>query len=253
MACISKAGHGREEVIGHAIAGVDVDLGTRMVGVLSGLWTEAASRVIQDLVERAPPLLRVAALAADEAPPERVRLELGRLFENRDPGLRIALLGVISRVRLKTAVPQLALRARAQGFDELPIDERRQTLSTLAVLVPSRAETLGIELLLDQRLIPSDAHERTREMAAEMLGSVASSREAVDALTAVSKNRWRNSERVRAAAGRALKAIADRPPRSSPSGSSRPDKKSRPSRISQLAMPAVIPPGKGAFKRPPSK
>ena len=78
------------------------------------------------------------------------------------------------------------------------------------MLTSSRAETLYIELLADTRLVTADPHEVTRAIAAEVLGVHGRSEEAHAALEAASKGRWKNSERVRAAATTAIKVWEER-------------------------------------------
>ena len=75
-----------------------------------------------------------------------------------------------------------------------------QALHTLSVLAPTRAETVCLELLGEARMVTSEAHEETRALAAEVLGTVASTAEAMAALDMASTARWKNSERVRISA-----------------------------------------------------
>ncbi len=80
----------------------------------------------------------------------------------------------------------------------------------MVALAPSRAEAVCVELLKESRMVTSESHEQTRGLAAELLGEVAASPEAVELLTAAATARWKNSERVRAAATKALARIEER-------------------------------------------
>jgi hypothetical protein len=117
--------------------------------------------------------------------------------------------------RVKVAGPGLVMRVKSPEFDGLPSDERRAALETLFLLTASRAETLCLELLADTRLVTADPHEQTRAIAAEVLGVHGRSTEALAALEAASKGRWKNSERVRLAATTALKSWGERGKRES--------------------------------------
>jgi hypothetical protein len=116
-------------------------------------------------------------------------------------------LALLETYRITTAATPLALRIKSASFDTLPVDERRQALSTLRALLPPRAETLAIALLQDQRVISTEAHEITRELACEALGVVGSSRAAREALALAATGRSRTSERVWIAATAALEAF----------------------------------------------
>jgi hypothetical protein len=101
------------------------------------------------------------------------------------------------------AAPFIALRIRAENFDSLTFEERRQLLRALATLAPARAEKIALDVLEAKRLIAVGAHEESRALAAETLGRVASTQDALAVLDEHSRRRWGASEAVREAASRA--------------------------------------------------
>jgi hypothetical protein len=160
---------------------------------------------------------RIEALSHGEGlSGERMRLEMRALLEDSEPGVRLAALRAIAKYSVRAAGPSIVLRIRRQTFDLIPIEERRQALETLNALMPSRAEAVGIELLLDNRIVSSEAHEQTREAAADLLARHGTTEEARAALVTASRGRWRNSERVRMAAARGLQGWEVRSSRTTP-------------------------------------
>jgi hypothetical protein len=220
LAYVERTGAGHETEIGPLLPVVEVELALALLRLLLSLGTPAAREAAIQAAKSTHPIVRIEALGHVEGQSsERLRLELRRLLEDPEEGVRLATLRAIAKYGVKAAGPSLVLRIRSQEFDGLPIDERRQALDTLAALMPSRAEAVGIDLLADHRLVPSEAHEQTRALAAELLEREGSTPEALDALNSASRGRWRNSERVRSAAARALprvEARASRPPPSEP-------------------------------------
>jgi acyl-CoA reductase-like NAD-dependent aldehyde dehydrogenase len=147
--------------------------------------------------------VRVVALAYLDAG-DRLRTELRAALEATDPRARFDVLVGVEKYKVMAAGPALALRIRAATFDALPVEERKQALSTLGALMPSRAEAIASELLADQRLLAQEDHEATREAAAELLGKIGESKETREALESATKKRWRGSDRIRSAATVAL-------------------------------------------------
>lgn len=68
-----------------------------------------------------------------------------------------------------------------------------------------------MELLSNAGLLPSEAHEQSRILAAEFLGSIAQTDAAKEALAAAESSRWRSSEPLRVAAENARKRLTKMP------------------------------------------
>jgi eukaryotic-like serine/threonine-protein kinase len=216
---LARTGRGHEAEMGALFADASLDLGLSLIRVLARIGTpEARDAIVQASASRHA-VVRIEALGHVEgASSERLRLELRALLEDREPDVRIAALRAMRDHGIRVAGPFLVLRIRSPQFDKLPPEERRQALATLCGLAPARAEAVCLELLKEGRVMTSDSHEETRALAAEALGYVAVGNEALEALGAASTSRWRNSERVRASAGRAREQaeirLSSAPPRS---------------------------------------
>jgi hypothetical protein len=170
-----------------------------------------------DALSTSDPALRAVLLKRLERLAVGYEMEIGSLLPTAGVELAMCLLRVLeglgtdaAREAVRAARdsgPALVMRIKSGSFDALPIAERRQAFATLSVLLPSRAQTIAIGLLRDQRVISTDAHEATRELACEVLGRVGSGRETREALEAATKSRSRSSERVWLAASAALSAF----------------------------------------------
>lgn len=211
MAYLGRAARGYELELGQRFAEADVELGLALVRVLAALGTKEARDAISMAARCPHAVVRIEALGHVEgASSERLRLELRALLEDKEPGVRVAALRAMRQYGIRVAGPFLVLRIRSAEFDRLAFEEREEALHTVVALAPSRAEAVCLELLKESRMVSSESHEQTRGLAAELLGEVAVSPEAVELLTAAATARWKNSERVRAAAAKALARIEER-------------------------------------------
>ncbi len=200
---------GREAAIGELLQRSAVDLAIGLLRLLDKLGSDAARDALRKATDHRHPVIRIEALSILDPDGEKVHLELRRALEEAPAGARVATLVDAERHKVQAVAPPLIERLKSPSFSALPREERRQTMATLAAVSPERAEALAIELLLDAR-IRSEAHDVTRELAAELLGRIATSREAAEALSAASKSHWEASESARAAAARALSMFTAR-------------------------------------------
>jgi HEAT repeat protein len=197
--------------MGGLFAEADVDLGLALVRVLAGIRTPGAREAISMAVKSPHPVVRIEALGHVEGvSSERLRLELRALLEDREADVRIAALKAMEQYAIRVAGPFLVLRVKSPQFDSLPPAERRQAFQTLVALAPTRAEAAAVDVLKEGRVVTTDAHEESRAIAAETLARVASSADAMAALTEFSTARWKNSDRVRSAAQKALEELSQR-------------------------------------------
>ncbi len=263
---LERRADGHEAEIARAATNAAPPLAMGLLRVLGTLDSDAAREAMLAATKSPHSIVRIDALSRLEAGGERIRGEVRLALEDADPRARVEILAAIEAYKIKAAGPALALRVRSRAFDALPLDERRLALGTLGALMPSRAEAIAIELLQDQRLISSDAHEATRELAAELLGRIGTSREAREALALAAKERWRTSSRVRAACTNAVVTFEARAkqrgpslrprPRPSRRPPSKPPSSKRPRGSKRPASPSKRPskrPPPTSSKRPPGR
>jgi hypothetical protein len=207
---LERVGDGHEASIGALLPGAGVELAMGLLRVLQTLGTNGAREAIREGEKSPFPIVRIEALSFVDSAGERLRTDVKALLEAEDPRARLDGLALLETYRVGAAAQPLALRIKSTSFDLLPREERQKALAALGVLLPSRAETIAIGLLQDQRVISTEAHETTRELACEALGLVGSSRDAREALTTAESGRTRSSERVWTAARLALEAFTTR-------------------------------------------
>ncbi|WP_437504322.1 protein kinase domain-containing protein [Sorangium sp. So ce1099] len=212
---------GREAELGDLLSRAPAPLALTLIQLLSQLKTPEALAALEAGFASPHVEVRISALAelpdaagsdgasGAGAAAERVREELQRLLDDPAPPVRREALRLIGKLGVLAAGPTLVRRIVAPSFHELPATERRQWIETVAQLNPARAEKLAIELLEKRQLIPSEAIEQTRELAAHFLCQ-ARSYEALRAVKEATKPRWWNTPPVRDAAARAAVAIAAR-------------------------------------------
>ena len=199
---------GVEGALGALFVSASPDLGLALVRVLRTLSGAAAAEALARAAQSPHALVRIEALAGVEgASGDKIRLELRSLLEDSEPDVRMATLKAVRNHAVRAAGPFLVMRIKSADFDKLPDEEKRQSLLALAALMPSRAEAVCVELLTDRGLVASQAHDTTRVVAAETLATISQSSDALKALEDESGRRWRNSVRVREAAGQAAEII----------------------------------------------
>ncbi|MGK3984866.1 protein kinase [Sorangium sp. So ce136] len=212
---------GREAELGDLLSRAPAPLALTLVQLLSQLKTPDALAALEAGFASPHVEVRISALAelpdaagsegasGAGAAAERVREELQKLLDDPAPPVRREALRLIGKLGVLAAGPTLVRRIVAPSFHDLPATERRHWIETVAQLNPARAEKLAIELLEKRQLIPSEAIEQTRELAAHFLCQ-ARSYEALRAVKEATKPRWWNTPPVRDAAARAAVAIAAR-------------------------------------------
>ena len=191
----------REGEVEHALAAL-----ARLVAV----GTPAGKAAIHEAFRSAHLELRKAAITyLPDVSADTMRAELVKVFEDPEPEVRVRALGAVSELGAVAAGPVLVRRIQSAELSALPAAERRLLLQTLARLNPRRGEAIAIELLVKTQLVPTQAAEETRAIAAEVLGET-SSGEALEALKNAAKKRWWNTAAVRDAAAAAALAVGAR-------------------------------------------
>jgi hypothetical protein len=204
---------GNEVRLGEVLAGADEEAGLAILRVLLRMGTPGAKMAVARAMMAPHAVVRVEAIGHVEgASSERLRLELKAMLEVDDASLRMAALQTIEKNAVRVAGPSLVLRIKSPKFDALRVDEKQMALHTLAVLAPRRAEDVCVELLSASGLLPSEAREQTRTVAAELLGRIGTSDESRQALAAAAGSRWRSGEKLREAAKEAHARLSRPPP-----------------------------------------
>jgi eukaryotic-like serine/threonine-protein kinase len=201
-----KSGAGLEAMIGALFKDADMELGLELVRLLMGMESDAARDAITLAANSPHPLVRIEALGHLEGVSGgRVREEMRKLLGDPQNSVRMAALQAMEQHRIAAAGAFLVLRIQDPAFLQLPAEERRQSLQTLATLRPKRCEEVCIELLKQSKLLRPDALESTREFAARHLGELARTDAAYHLLESLARSRpWNTSQRVRKAAANAL-------------------------------------------------
>jgi len=210
LAYVKRWVKGHEMELGGVIESAGVDLGVLLVKLLGELQTPASANALERALGNPNLAVRIEALARMPSEKEdHVRDEVQKMLDNQAASVRTEALRLIAARELRAAGPALVIRVQSPAFHEMPVEERRQWLRAIAALNPRRAESLCAGILAAHTLIPQEAVEATRTLAAELLAGSASD-EALAAAQEASKKRWWNTQPVRDAAERALKAITER-------------------------------------------
>ncbi len=201
---------GREAALGARLETCGLDLSLELLMLLSNLQTpQALSALDGAFRSRHVPVRIQALLHVPDAVAGKHATLLDDMLQDPEVEVRRETLQIVARLGLATAVPTLVKRMSSPSFHEIPIPERRLWLTTLWDLDPSRGEAVVIDIVAGSKLIPSDALEQTRAVAADLL-SRASSAAALEAARNAAKKRWWNTPSVREAAERAISAIERR-------------------------------------------
>ncbi|MDB5214695.1 MAG: Protein kinase [Myxococcaceae bacterium] len=204
---IAQWARGSEARIGAVLETAPIELGIMLVNLLAGLGTPEATQALASarnsphLAVRIESLTKVSSDKEDE-----VRIEVRKMLDDPSASARQAALALVAERNLIAAGPAIVLQIQAPTFHSLTVDERRQWLSCLNALSPRRALTVCVEILKEHQIIPTEAVETTRVLAAEILAGMAS-KEALEAATEGAKKRWWNTAPVREASERAVEQI----------------------------------------------
>jgi len=209
---LGKSALGNERAIGQLILKADVDLGLALVRILARLTSQEAKEAIADATQSPHPLVRIEALGHIEgASSDKLRNELRGLLDDRDPAVRLAALKAIHDHIITAAGPFLVLRMQSGRFFKLPYDEREQSFETLIKLRAKRAEDVCVNLLSKAGIFSTKSVRETHELAARLLGEIASTNQSLYLLEDISRSgKLKNCEAVRRAATQALERISQR-------------------------------------------
>lgn len=201
---------GHEAELGAVVARAEPSAALPVLRLLSELQTPEAQKATEAGLGSPHVEVRLQAIARlPVETDERILGELVRLLEDPTEPVRSEALRFCTRAHVKAAGPVLVKHVQSPLFHAKSPEERRQWLVAIAALNVRRAEALAIEFLTKVQLIPSEAIEQTRVVAANLLAQIPT-QEGLKAAQDSMKKRWWNTPAVREAAARAAAAITAR-------------------------------------------
>jgi hypothetical protein len=208
LAYVKRWARGNEARLATVLETTSPDVGVAVIGVLAELGTPEAHGALE-AAGRSPHLaVRIEALSVmPEDRHDHVRAEVRKLLDDPQSSVRTQALKLVAERALLAAGPALVLRIQSNDFNDLPAEERKLWMTAVMELSPRRGTSVCAELLKKHQLVPTEAAEATRVMAAEVLEETAVTKEALEAAEEASKKRWWNTAPVREAAERAAQAI----------------------------------------------
>lgn len=210
MAYVRHWSRGNEARLGVLLETAPAELGVVLVDLLASLGTKEATLALEASAKNPHLAVRIEGLTKVSADREdEVRIEVRKMLDDPNPLARQDALTLVAKRGLVAAGPAIVLQIQAETFHALTVDERRQWMACLNALSPRRAMSVCCEILKEHQIIPTEAVEATRLIAAETLADM-TSKEALEAATEASKKRWWNTAAVREAAERARDQIKAR-------------------------------------------
>jgi hypothetical protein len=172
-------------------------LAHRVLDMLVRCGSHEGLAVVRALRTSANPSLRCEALALTAESHELLKDQLLEMIEALDVSLRAAALSTMVRHQVRAAGPGLVRIVESDGFRNRPIDVQRELLTALYALHARRAETILCALIRQHGLMKDEALDRTRTLAAELLGEWGDGEETLAALEEAQTRRWWNSAELR--------------------------------------------------------
>ena len=207
---LSQWARGNEARIGSVLETAPLELGLTLVNLLASVGTKEAAKALESARKSPHLAVRIEALTKVSSDREdEVRTEVRKMLDDPSPTARQAALALVAERQLIAAGPAIVLQIQAPTFHALTADERRQWFGCLNALSPRRAMSVCAEILKEHQIIPTEAVEATRAMAADLLAGM-TSKEALEAAMEGAKKRWWNTAPVREASERAVEQIQKR-------------------------------------------
>jgi serine/threonine protein kinase len=201
---------GNEAFFAEQIHRLSPRLAHRVLGMLHATGSEEALGAIRPLRTSANPSLRCEAMALLAESHEMLKDQLLDMIDGLDMTLRAAALSTMVRHQVRALGPGLIRVIESPGFRERPLDAQQEILRALHDLHPRRAESLLCAMVRQHGLMKDDALDRTRTLAAELLGEWGDTAEILAALDEALARRWWNSAELREAARKATERVTAR-------------------------------------------
>lgn len=204
---VSRWAKGREAKLGPIVEREAPRFALAALELLKAGDAKEADAAIASGLRSSHPEVRRAALRSLRG--EEGGGDLLRLLSDPELDLRCEVLGIIAKLRVRTAGPAVVRRIQDPSFQALESREKREWLACLQVLNPTRAEEIVIEMLARAPMIASEVNDRNRVIAAQVLAG-ADTETALAAAKTAARAFWWNSAPVREAAAAAVAAISAR-------------------------------------------
>ncbi len=211
MAYIQRHVLGREAFVIQRLDQLKPALAQRCLALVTATQNPEALALLKPLLSSSNAALRCEAAALLTPSDEQLAKLLTEWLESSDPKLRMAALTTMRHHHVRAAGPGLVKAIDAfDTFRKRPAEEQRQVFEALYALNPPRAETMLIQVV-DQHGLMSDALlDRTRTIAAELLGKHGDSQAPIEALEGAARRRPWNTPDLRRAAGKAIELLTVR-------------------------------------------
>jgi len=200
---------GHEQAVMARLSQLRPLLAQRVLSVLGAAGGAAVEDLIEQLRSSPSPVLRCEAIA-QLASPQELCQELLKLLDSHDWELRSAALSTMVRHQVRAIGPALVRLVEREDFVSRPPSEQRQVFETLMSLSASRAEALLSQIVDQHGLMADDRLDRTRIMAAGMLGEIGASEAALTALDNAQRLRPWNPQQLRDVAAAAAQQVSAR-------------------------------------------
>jgi hypothetical protein len=210
VAYVGRVAHGNEQDVLSKLETMNPLTAQRILGVLIERGGDRVKALLRPLMTSANSALRCEAIALTSASHLALTQELMRLFKSDDRDVRWAALDTFVRHRVLSAGPALVGLVEESDFAARALDEQQTVFEALSALNPTRSEALMCSVVAKHGLMRNEALERTRMLAARMLGEHAESDEALEAVRAASARRPWNGAPLREAAMLAAQHIGAR-------------------------------------------
>ena len=185
-------------------------LAQRIVTTLVARGGARVKALLRPLLQSTNSAIRCEAMAQLATDHEQLTRELMQLFKSDDRIVRWAALDTFIRHRVVSAGPALVAIVERESFQDRALDEQQRVLSSIQSIHPPRCEKLLCEITTKHGIIAKEPLERTRMLAARMLGVHADSAMAIDALEQAATRRPWNSPQLREVAATALRQLEAR-------------------------------------------
>ena len=189
---------------------LEPELAHRIVAMLAKTGTQAGIDVVQSLLRSANPVLRCEATALLAESHDTLKDQLLGMIDALDESVRKAALSTMVRHEVRAAGPGLVRAIEDEKFWSRPTEAQRELLEALHCLHPRRAEEITTGIVSKHGLMKDDELERTRTMAAELLGAWGETDLALQGLQEAMTRRWWNSPALRTEAAKAAHAVSTR-------------------------------------------
>ena len=202
---------GRESLVIQRLDQLKPALAQRCLALVTATQNPEALALLKPLLNSSNAALRCEAAALLTPSDEQLAKLLMEWLEASDPKLRMAALTTMRHHHVRAAGPGLVKAIDAfDSFRKRPVEEQRQVFEALYALNPPRAETMLTQVVEQHGLMSDALLDRTRALAADVLGKYADNQGPVEALENAARRRPWNTPDLRRVAGKAAELVMTR-------------------------------------------